>query len=74
MSNKVYFVHDKDHYEGVYVGAPTRGKAKEIGWHEIGCDFFDVRTEVIGNVTTEMNGVLPKSELYALDIYSPEEA
>jgi hypothetical protein len=72
VANKVYFVRHHEDYEGLYIGAPSRGKAKEIGWHEIGCDWVNLRTEVIKGKETDKTGILVKRDLYALDIYSPE--
>jgi hypothetical protein len=66
--NKVYFVRHWDDCEGLYVGAQTRSKAKTIGYHEIGCDYVDVRTEVIKGKETERTGILSKTEIETLGI------
>lgn len=42
----IYFCREKDEYAGLFVIAPTRGKAKELFAYEVDCSFVAVRTEI----------------------------
>jgi hypothetical protein len=47
MTQNIYWCEEKGEFGGLYVIAPTRGRAKELYSAEIECRYIDVRTQII---------------------------
>ena len=47
MTQNIYWCEEKRQYGGLYVLAPTRGKAKQLYAEYIECQYIDVRISIV---------------------------
>lgn len=78
MTQNIYWCEEKGEFGGLFVVAPTRGRAKEIYSAEVECRYTDVRSRIMRRGVNEMFPCViddvgsPLLKKYGLE-YSEEE-
>lgn len=70
----IYWCYEMNEFSGLYIIAPSRGKAKVIFAYETGDEFINVRSQIYRRGVNERVGIIEAADTKLLEKYNLEYA